>query len=247
MARRVADVRLGLEVLSGRHPRDPYSVPAPLISLRAEGRPLRVAVMPEPPGGSTDARVASRVRAAADALANAGYDITTDEPPRFEEVIDTWTAFIVADIRTMQPIIAPMMSDDANTFLASILDATPPLDLASYSNVLMTRQALMRDWGMWFTDVDLVLTPTWTQLPFENGWDVAEPKNGGATVEMMRCVTHANLLGLPSTCVPTGLVDGLPVGVLLTGDRFADDKTLDAAEVIETALGLATPIDPVAA
>src|SRR3979409_2357702 len=60
MARRVADVRLGLEVLSGRHPRDPYSVPAPLISLRAEGRPLRVAVMAEPPGGSTDARVASR-------------------------------------------------------------------------------------------------------------------------------------------------------------------------------------------
>ena len=55
----------------------------------------------------------------------------------------------------------------------------------------------------------------------------------------------ANLLGLPSACVPAGLVDGLPVGVLLTGDRFADDKTLDAAEAVEAALGLATPIDPV--
>ena len=99
---------------------------------------------------------------------------------------------------------------------------------------------------MWFTDVDLVLTPAWTQLPFANGWDVASAENGAATLEMMRCVTHANVLGLPSSCVPTGLVDGLPVGVLLTGDRFADDKTLDAAEVIETALGLATPIDPIA-
>ena len=66
-----------------------------------------------------------------------------------------------------------------------------------------------------------------------------------ATIEMMRCVTPANVLGLPSACVPAGLVDGLPVGVLLTGDRFADDKTLDAAEVVEAALGLATPIDPV--
>jgi amidase len=201
--------------------------------------------MPEPAGGSTDARVASRVQAAADALANAGYEVTTEAPPRFEEVIDTWVAFIVADIRTMQPVLGPMMSDDANAFLASILDVVPSLDLGGYSQVLMTRQSLMRDWSMWFSDVDLVLTPAWTQLPFANGWDVAAPENGGATLEMMRCVTHANLLGLPSSCVPTGLVDGLPVGVLLTGDRFADDKTLDAAEVIETALGLATPIDPV--
>jgi Asp-tRNA(Asn)/Glu-tRNA(Gln) amidotransferase A subunit family amidase len=58
---------------------------------------------------------------------------------------------------------------------------------------------------------------------------------------------HANVLGLPSACVPAGLVDGLPVGVLLTGDRFADDKTLTAAAAVEAALGLDTPIDPVRA
>jgi amidase len=57
----------------------------------------------------------------------------------------------------------------------------------------------------------------------------------------------ANVLGLPSACVPAGLVDGLPVGVLLTGDRFADDAALAAAAVVEAALGLATPIDPVTA
>ena len=45
MARRVTDVRLALGVLSGRHPRDPYSVPVPATSPRAEGRPLRVAAL----------------------------------------------------------------------------------------------------------------------------------------------------------------------------------------------------------
>ena len=242
MARKIADVRLGLHVLAGRDRRDPYSVPAPLESPAPEGRPLRVAVLASPPGGTTDPRVADCVKAAAEALADAGYDVTESGPPRFEEVLTTWFAFIGEDIRTMSPLITPIMSDDANAFLGALLDAVAPLDLGGYTQVLMTRQSLMRDWGMWFGDTDLVLTPTWTQLPFPHGWDLA---NAAATVELMRCVMPANLLGLPSACVPAGIVEGLPVGVLLTGDRFADDKTLDAAEAVEAALGLETPIAPV--
>ena len=242
MARKVADVRLGLHILAGRDRRDPYSVPAPLDSPMPEGRPLRVALLAEPPGGSTDPRVADCARAAADALANAGYEMTEGGPPRYEEALTTWFAFIGEDIRTMAPLITPIMSDAANAFLGALLDSVAPLDLGAYTQVLMTRQSLMREWAMWFADTDLVLTPTWTQLPFPHGWDVA---NAAATLELMRCVMPANLLGLPSACVPAGLVEGVPVGVLLTGDRFADDKTLDAAEAVEAALGLATPIAPV--
>ena len=241
MARRIADVRLALGLLAGRDPRDPYSVPAPLASPRAADRPLRVAVVATPPGGSVDARIADRVNAAADALAAAGYEVTEDGPPRFEDVVNTWFAFIGEDIRMMGPMISPIMGEDGNKFLAALLDSLEPLDLGAYTQVLMTRQGLMREWATWFVDTDLLVTPTWTQLPFEHGWDIDHPAE---TIEMMRCVTPANLLGLPSACVPAGLVDGLPVGVLLTGDRFADDKTLDAAEIVEAALGLATPIDP---
>ncbi len=241
MARRIVDVRLAFGLLAGRDPRDPYSLPVPIGSGRVEGRPLRIAVLASPPGGSTDSRISDRVTAAAAALAEAGYDVTEDGPPRFEDVVATWFSFIGEDIRTMSPRLTPIMGDDGNRFLAALLDATPPLDLGAYTQVLMTRQALMREWGMWFAGTDLVLTPTWTQLPFEHGWDLAHPAE---TLELMRCVTPANLLGLPSACVPAGLVDGLPVGVLLTGDRFADDKTLDAAEIVEAALGLPTPIDP---
>ena len=55
MARRVADVRLGLRVLMGAHPRDPWSIDAPFEGP-ALARPVRVAVLAEPPGGSTDPR-----------------------------------------------------------------------------------------------------------------------------------------------------------------------------------------------
>jgi amidase len=37
----------------------------------------------------------------------------------------------------------------------------------------------------------------------------------------------------------------LPIGALITGRRLREDLCLDAAEAIETRLGLATPIDPV--
>jgi amidase len=51
MARRVADVRLGLRILMGAHPRDPWSIDAPFDGPPL-ARPIRVAVVPEPPGGS---------------------------------------------------------------------------------------------------------------------------------------------------------------------------------------------------
>jgi amidase len=245
MARTVADVRLGFGILAGRDRRDPYSVPAPPRPPQPQGRPLRAALLAEPPGGDTDPRVAAQTTRAADALADAGYDVVTTPPPRYEDVIATWTDFIVSDIRMMRDLIAPMMSPDAIGFLDGVLDARPALDLAAYAGVLMARQGLMREWALWFGDVDVLLTPTWAQLPFAHGWDVEASSRPLETLEMMRPVMPANVLGLPSACVPAGLVDGLPVGVLLTADRFADETALDAAAVIEAALGLATPIDPI--
>ncbi|MEE8508718.1 MAG: amidase family protein, partial [Myxococcota bacterium] len=58
-------------------------------------------------------------------------------------------------------------------------------------------------------------------------------------------VTTVNLLGLPAAAVPVGVVDGLPQGVQIIGDRYREDLCLDAAEAIETRLGAVTPIDPV--
>jgi amidase len=52
------------------------------------------------------------------------------------------------------------------------------------------------------------------------------------------------VLGLPAMAVPTGVVDGLPVGVQLVGPRFREDLCLAAAEAIEARAGMPTPIEP---
>ena len=188
MARTVADVRLGLVILAGRDRRDPHSVPTPPRPAAARGSPAARRPPRRPARRHHRSRRRGADEAAADALADAGYDVVTTPPPRYEDVIATWTDFIVSDIRLMRELIAPMMGADAIGFLDAVLDARPPMDLAAYAGVMMARQGLMREWALWFADVDVLLTPTWTQLPFVSGWDASSPERAVQTLELMRPV-----------------------------------------------------------
>lgn len=246
MARTVADVRLGLEILNGAHPRDPISLTVP-ISLPAPPRPIRVALLAEPPGGTTHPSVAAATRRAADLLANAGYDVRETLPPRYEEAVDVWSRLIMGDFAALMPQLRAVMGPDAMQFLDNANAGVPPVaDLAAFSFLLIQRDGVAREWSQFLAETPLILTPTWTELPFEHGYDLGGPEAAAAVGRQMRPVVHANLLGLPSAAVPAGLdpETGLPIGVLLTGARFRDDLCLDAAEAIEASLRLPTPIDP---
>jgi amidase len=91
----------------------------------------------------------------------------------------------------------------------------------------------------------VLLSPTWTAPAFPEGADIASAEGAAATLDLIRPVLPANLLGLPAAVVPGGLAGGLPVGVQVIGNRFADLWCLAVAEQIENAVGLLTPIDPV--
>jgi amidase len=70
--------------------------------------------------------------------------------------------------------------------------------------------------------------------------------NAIATLELMRPVLPANLLGTPAAVVPAGMADGLPVGVQVMGGKYTELRCLAVAEAIEQRIGPLTPIDPVA-
>src|ERR1700741_396588 len=112
MARRVADVRLGLRVLMGAHPRDPWSIDAP-FERPAVARPIRVPFVAEPPGGSTYKSWAESVWRAAKALADAGYIVEEACPPRYEDAIGCWARLITGDFRAVLEQLSPLMGPDA--------------------------------------------------------------------------------------------------------------------------------------
>jgi len=247
MARRIADVRAGFTAIAGQHPRDPLSVPAVFTDLdpKTAGERPAVAVLPEPPGGSTHPEVAAAVRRAADALADDGFKVTEAVPPDYEQAIELWSTILNADLRVLKPVLDEFMGPAGRQFLGYALEYLPPLDLASWATAHTARHGLARRWSLWYQEYPVLLSPVWSQPAFPLDFDIASLDNAIATLELMRPVLPANLLGTPAAVVPAGMADGLPVGVQVMGGKYTELRCLAVAEAIEQRLGPLTPIDPV--
>jgi amidase len=244
MARHVADVRAGFTAVAGQHPRDPLSVPATFTDLAPGERPA-VAVLPEPPGGSTHPEIAAAVRRAADALADEGFKVTEATPPDYEQAIELWSSILAVDLRVMQPTMDQLMGDPGRAFLGHALNHLPDADLAGWATAHTARHGLARRWSLWYQDYPMLLCPVWTQPAFPLDYDIDSFAGAVGTLELMRPVLPANLLGTPAAVVPAGMADGLPVGVQVMGSKYTDLRCLAVAGIIEQRLGPITPIDPV--
>jgi amidase len=242
MARRIADVRLGLGVVSGFHPRDPQSVPVALEVPRGAESP-RVALIASPPGGDTHPEVAAAARRAGDALADAGYDVAEVVPPMYEDALRVWRTWLFADIQVQEPLLRQVMGPDGRRFLDHAMVRMPRAGIAELYAAFAERRAIARAWSAFLVEYPLILSPIWTQPPFPHGFDIESEASTSATMSLLRPVEPANLLGLPAAAVPAGLAAGLPCGVQVMGERFQELACLEAAEIVETALGLATPVE----
>ncbi len=248
MARRVEDLTLALSVLASEGARDPRWAPVPLDGPPV---PMRVAVVANPEGAGTDPGVVEGVRRAADALANAGYEVEEIEPPRLHACGDTWAAIADAELNSgLMDGVLGACGDEARRFVELTTGTSSPSTLVEYVEALTERHRLAAEWAVFFESYPLILGPVSTAMPFEVGSDVATPGGAMAVRRSLRFTVSVNLLGLPAVALPAGLTDngltdgGMPVGVQLVAARYREDIALRAALTIEGRLGLATPIDP---
>jgi amidase len=243
MARHVADVRAGLLAIAGLDVRDPRSVPAQLRDAEP-GERLRVAVLAEPPGGSTDTGIAATVRRVADILSDAGHSVVEAVPPDYEHVLLLWAQSLIIDLRLQRPLLDAVVGDEGRAIIANFDLAVPTLGVDEVLGFQVERFRAMRMWSAFLAEHPILLSPTWAHPAFEHGQDIGDSESG-AMLEILRPVLPANVLGLPAAVVPGAVVDGLPVGVQVIGDRYTDLRCLTIAAEIEAAVGRFTPIDPV--
>ena len=97
---------------------------------------------------------------------------------------------------------------------------------AYYLKAQKTRQLISDDFRRAFADVDVIMGPTSPGAAFALNSKTDDP----LAMYLSDIYTIAvNLAGLPAISIPAGFVNGLPVGLQIIGDYFAEDRLLNVA------------------
>ncbi len=256
LARSAADLALALKLTAGPDLMNArglvYRLPPPPTSLKG----LRVAVWLDETSAPVDARVQTRIEAAARALARAGAKLDFKARPAFDAVHAqrVYAALLQANMAVRRTDYADLVAargrlDDSDQSDAAwaLRDST-----ASYKELFdanQQRETLRWAWHDFFGRFDLLLMPATATAAFFH--DHSEP----APARRMRIndvdqpyfaqlfwAGLATASFLPATVAPAGLTpEGLPVGVQIVGPEMADRSTIWLAGQLAGLIGGFSP------
>ncbi|MEY4266525.1 MAG: Acylamidase [Pseudomonadota bacterium] len=233
LTRTVADARLALQVMAQGSPLDPQWTPVPLAFTDAR-QAVPVAVFRSWAQSRVDPTVSAAVDQAARWLEAAGYQVEEVEPPHFAEVAAMQFQMVMNDMRRGgEPFMRENGDDALRTALRHYMAINPVWDRDQYLDALTRRFNIARDWALFFERYPVLLMPNSWERQFPIDDDLRSPERTAQILLAQAPLLSTAVLGLPGLSVPTGLVDGLPVGVQLVSDRFREDRILAAGEVIE--------------
>ena len=241
LATTVADLALTLDVLAGG---------AGFRAVAPPDRALRIGVSAKP--GAVGVKVDPQVREAmdttAEALAGAGHQVDTVEPPWRNGDAAAFLRRVFYGCaedtdRLTWEALEPRTRAEAR--VGRLLRRTRPAPAGPPRRVLARYRA-------WFADHDLLLSPTLAQPPLRigayRGKGLARTLLG--LTAYMPFPPPLNLVGFPAASVPAGACeDGLPLGVQLAAAPGGEAVLLSVARQLE---GLRpwprhAPLEPVAA
>jgi amidase len=249
LARTVADLASGVDVLSVHDPAAWWSAPTPAAPLRAalDGAPpkgLRIAALHGAPGDlvPVDPACAAAVDVALLALSAAGHHPSTDLPdfPSPDELV---TAFgIVWNVGSAgTPLEDPAAIEPLN---AALREAARTVDSLGYAEAVIHTQELSRRIVESFVGrFDLLVTPTMACLPPPVGaWRAGA--DADPMMALINCFPMAvftsifNITGLPALSVPVhhDEATGLPVGVQLVAAPWREDLLIQVAAQLEASV-----------
>ncbi len=259
--RTVADAALALQVVGGHDPMDSTSTPEAqpdYVARLGDGvEGLRVGVVTEMlEMEGVAAEVAAQVRAAADALAAAGAEVTEVSVPAVTFGLSAYYLIAPAEASsnlarfdgvryglrvdaptTHEMMVATRTQGFGPEVKRRIMLGTYALSAgyydAFYGQAQRVRTLIARDFAAAYAEVDVLLSPTSPTTAFPLGEKVADP----LTMYLNDvCTIPSNLSGDPAISVPFGTgADGLPVGVQVMGPALGEVDLFRTAAVLEGA------------
>jgi amidase len=245
LARTVRDIELALSAMAAGDARDPWWVPVPL-QWPSTSEPIRVAMTTETGSSPAQPAVVAAVQQAAAWLQEAGYVVEQAEPPRMSEAIELWDTLCHGEVLSlMRGSIERLGDQGIRHFFTGMTRHTKILDAAGHMRALATRTTIIRDWMQFMQRYPLVLGPVSSEPALPWGLDTGSKEQIDRVRGAQGPQFLVPVLGLPSMAAPTGLSDGLPMGVQITGARFREDMVIQACRVLEARHPSPAPIDPI--
>jgi aspartyl-tRNA(Asn)/glutamyl-tRNA(Gln) amidotransferase subunit A len=260
--RTVEDCAMLLQAIAGHDERDSTSFKAAIPDYRAaltapRERPLRIGIPTEYFGAGLDSEVAAAVQAAIAHYKSLGAEIREVSLPHTEYALAAYyiiaTAEASSNLARYDGVRYGYRSDKADTLLdlyfksraegfgsevkRRIILGTYVLSSgyydAYYGRAQKVRTLIREDFIKAYQEVDVILTPTAPTPAFKRGEKSEDP----LSMYLADIYTiGVNLAGLPAISVPCGFTSGgLPIGLQLIGQPFAEADLLAAAHVYDRA------------
>lgn len=254
MARNVGDVALMLDAMSGEHPADPISIPAPCTPFQAAlerpAAPRRIGYSRDLMGLTPVAReVAEVCERAVARFAEIGARVEERAP----------------DLRAARDIFRVLRANQLVGDLAPIIDANRErvrkevvwnMELGRKASAGDVAEAERRRGELharaaaFFGEFDLLVTPAAIVPPFDvriRALDEVDGVKLDNYYEWYAIAYAITLTSLPALALPCGFTaSGLPVALQVVGPPRGEARVLAAAHLMEQAFGIAgrLPIDP---
>ena len=244
LARSAQDLDLAMPALIAPDVRDPFHVP--LGYHGATDPPKRVALCKDTPGFDTHPDVLAALEAAADALSDAGYDVEQTAPPLLQETAMAGYRALLGEVKAMMgPDIQTYGSDTLQQIFAEYHEQFSPFEGVELLKMMAQRSHYARDWALFLQEYPLVLCPFLPQPFFTPGRDTEGADGVREALGSALWSYSMNYVGLPAGCLPTRLAPSgrgpRPINVQIIGQRWREDKIVEAMIEIEARLGTLAP------
>jgi amidase len=184
------------------------------------------------------------VEAVGRALYDAGLEVIEETPPGVEDGSALWLKRFSPDVlRAIRQVYqTPQDLEKAGAAVRALLSRaatgaqeTVAERLRIDEDCSMRRVALIE----WMNDVPLIVAPVGAVAAFEHG--TRKVKVADTEMSVFNAFSYSqvfNTFDLPVVCVPAGRTsDGLPIGVQIAARPFCEKSVLNAALIVEKALG----------
>jgi len=230
----VEDSALLLNVTAGKDKLDATSSPKPVSdykkSLSENVKGLKIGVPKEYFIEGLDSKVKENIEKAIKFYEENGAEIINISLPHTDDAISCYYIICPAEISSnLARYDGIRYGNDRSAFgdeaKRRIMLGTFTLSVgyydAYYKKAMKVRTLIIKDFEDAFKKVDAIIAPTCPTPP----WKLGEKVNDPLAMYLTDVFTvPINISGIPGLSVPTGFIDGLPVGMQILGPHFSEEK-----------------------